>query len=112
MSMLIAEQEGVLVAMPGTRLDTNNSSEAESILLESIQNNKTRIIIDFSKTDYISSAGLRIILKTARLLKEKEGSFAMCQANEQILEVLEISGFLEIIDYFPSFKEAVESFSD
>jgi len=65
---------------------------------------ETRIVIDFSKTDYMSSAGLRVILKTATLLQEKGGGFALCNGNEQIVEVLEISGFLEIVNYFSSLE--------
>ncbi len=112
MTMLIAEQDGVVVAMPGKQLDTNTSPEAEQLLMESIENGMHKIIIDFSKTSYVSSAGLRVIIMTAKKLKEKNGYFALCQGNEQIIEVLEISGLLTIISHFASVNEAINSFPD
>ena len=112
MSMLIANQRGVVIAMPGSQLDTNTSPEAEEMLMEHIDAGETRIVIDFSKTDYITSAGLRVILKTASLIQKKGGCYALCNGNEQIVEVLEISGFLDIVEYYSSLEDAVVAVSD
>jgi len=60
----------------------------------------------------LSSAGLRVILKTAILLQDKGGGFALCNGNEQIVEVLEISGFLDTVKYFSPLEDAVISVSD
>ena len=112
MSLLIAKKGGVVIAMPGEQLDLNTSPEAEELLVAQIEAGETRIVIDFSKTEYISSAGLRVIMKTAMLLKDKGGGIALCNGNEQIYEVLEISGFLEIVNYYSSFEDAVKAVSD
>jgi anti-anti-sigma factor len=93
--------------MSDDQLDTNTSPEAEKLLTAQIDAGETRIVMDFSKTEYISSAGLRVIMKTAMLLKDKDGRIALCNGNEQIYEVLEISGFLDIVNYYSSFEEAV-----
>ena len=108
MSVLLSEQEGVLIVMPQGRLDTNSSPEAESQVVEKIEQGLARIVYDFSKADYISSAGLRVILKSAKMVKG-EGAVAICNANEQINEVLEISGFLAIIKNVSSLEEAIEA---
>jgi anti-sigma B factor antagonist len=60
----------------------------------------------------MSSAGLRVILKTATLLQDKGGGFALCNRNGHIVEVLEISGFLDIVEYFSPLEDAVISVSD
>ena len=112
MSMLIAHQRGVVIAMPGEQLDTNTSPEAEELLLEQVEAGETRIVMDFSKTEYITSAGLRVIMKTAILLKDKDGKIVLCSGNEQIYEVLEISGFLDIVNYYSSLEDAVVAVSD
>ena len=112
MGLLVAKKDEVVIVMSDEQLDTNTSPEAEKMLVEQIDAGETRIVIDFSKTDYMSSAGLRVILKTASLLQEKGGGFALCNANEQIVEVLEISGFLEIVKYFPSLQDAVTAVSE
>ncbi len=107
MSMLIAKKRGVVIAMPGEQFDSNESPEAEKLLVAQIDAGETRIVMDFSKTDYMSSAGLRVIMMAAILLKDKGGKIVMCNGNEQIYEVLEISGFLQIVNYYASFEEAV-----
>ena len=107
MSLLIAKKGGVVIAMPGEQLDLNTSPEAEKLLVEQLDAGESKIVMDFSKTEYISSAGLRVILKTAMILKDKGGGIALCNGNEQIYEVLEISGFLDIVNYYSSFEEAV-----
>ena len=112
MGLLVAKKSEVIVVMPDDQLDTNTSPEAEKMLMAQIDAGETRIVIDFSKTDYMSSAGLRVILKTASLLQQQGGGFALCNANEQIVEVLEISGFLEIVNYFSSLEDAVTAVSD
>jgi anti-anti-sigma factor len=112
MSLLIAKKDEVVIAMSGEQLDSNTSPEAEELLVGQIEAGETRIVLDFSKTEYISSAGLRVIMKIAILLKDKDGGLALCNGNEQIYEVLEISGFLNIVNYYSSFEEAVVAVSD
>ena len=112
MGLLVAKKDEVVILMPESQLDTNTSPEAEKMLMDQLDVGETRIVIDFSKTDYMSSAGLRVILKTASLLQERGGDFALCNGNEQIFEVLEISGFLDIVKYFSSLDDAVAAVLD
>ena len=109
MSILTSNVSGVYIVIPNGRLDTNTSPEAEELITDAIVSGETRVVMDFSKTDYISSAGLHIILKTAKLLKPMNGAVALCNANEQIHEVLEISGFLSMINLLGSLDEALST---
>ena len=111
MSILSTKIEGVFVIMPNGRLDTNNFTEAEQLVAAHVAAGDKKVIFDFSKTDYISSAGLRVILKAAKLV-HKDGKIALCNSNEQIQEVLEISGFLDMINHFGNLDEAMKSVSD
>ena len=72
-------------------------------------NGGKKIVIDFAQTSYISSAGLRVLLKTAKTLHQKSGKLALCGANEQILEVLEMSGFLTMMQHHKNLDAAVEA---
>jgi anti-sigma B factor antagonist len=101
----------VLIALPDGRLDTSNAPEAEKAIEVHIDNGDHLIVIDFSKTSYISSAGLRVILKTAKLLTQKGGGFALCNTNEQIQEVLQISGFNSLVNCVGTLDEAIEAVS-
>ena len=96
MSLTSTKYADVLVMMPGPRLDTQTAPEADEQIATAIAEGETRILIDFAQTQYISSAGLRILLKTAKQLK-RDGAFGLCNANPQIREVLDISGFATIM---------------
>ena len=106
MSILSSKIEGTFVVMPNGRLDTNNSPQAETLVVGQIKAGETRVIFDFSKTDYISSAGLRVILQAAKLVRGS-GKLALCNSNEQVHEVLEISGFLDIIEHCDNLQDAI-----
>ena len=106
MSILSSRIDGTFVIMPNGRLDTNNYTEASRLVSEQIKSGENLVIFDFSKTDYISSSGLRVILQAAKLV-HGTGSVALCNANEQIHEVLTISGFLDIIKYCDNLQDAI-----
>lgn len=109
MTILTSKNQDVLIVMPGERLDTNAAPEAQKLIVEQISQGEVKIVIDFAKTHYIASSGLRVILKTAKEVKKKQGAIALCNANEQINEVLEISGFFSMFKYFSDLDEAVAS---
>ena len=111
MGLQFSKNGDVLVALPDGRLDTSNAPEAEKAIDDQIDEGNHRIVIDFSKTSYISSAGLRVILKTAKLITQKGGGFALCNANEQIGEVLQISGFNSLVKCLETLDEAIEAVS-
>ncbi len=108
METLFTEMNDCLIVIPRKRLDTNNSPEVADAITEKIQGGEDKVVFDLGRTDYISSAGLRVILVTAKLLKPKNGKMALCNANDQILEVLEISGFNSIVKHFDNLEKAVE----
>ncbi|PKG99381.1 anti-sigma factor antagonist [Paraglaciecola sp. MB-3u-78] len=109
MSMETKKEQGVFVISPIGRLDTNTSPDAERLIVEAIDSGEKNVVMDYTSTEYISSAGLRVVLKTAKLLKPKGGVIVVCNGNEQITEVFEISGFSGMVASFNSLEEAVSS---
>jgi len=107
--MDIAEQEdgGVLVLSPSGRLDSNTAPVFETVLLGRIGDGHTRLVLDFGQLDYISSAGLRVLLMAAKRLKQTDGRLALCAVKAHIVEVFEISGFLSIFTVAGSRGEAL-----
>ncbi|WP_157828116.1 STAS domain-containing protein [Paraglaciecola sp. MB-3u-78] len=103
------KEQGVFVISPIGRLDTNTSPDAERLIVEAIDSGEKNVVMDYTSTEYISSAGLRVVLKTAKLLKPKGGVIVVCNGNEQITEVFEISGFSGMVASFNSLEEAVSS---
>ncbi len=90
------KDNGIDIVYPIDRLDTTNFKEFETFLQGLVQDN-AKIIISFAKLNYISSAGLRILLVTAKSLKAKNGSLVLCDMKKKILEVFQISGFDKIL---------------
>ena len=66
--------------------------------------------MNFEKLDYISSAGLRVLLTAAKQLKRVDGELRICSLNEVVAEVFDISGFTTIFKVFRSESEALDGF--
>ena len=108
--MLVENRGDVVILAPRHRVDTNNSPEVEKVIFENIGNGEGKMVIDFSQVDYVSSAGLRVLLKTAKQIKKGGGKLGLCNLNDQIKEVLELSGFLGIIDCHESVDSCIAAF--
>lgn len=109
MEAMFSDMGGALVVVPRGHLDTSNASEVEREVMARIEGGVSRVVFDFHRTEYVSSAGLRVILKAAKSAKKSGGNLAICQANDHILEVLEMSGFLSAINHTSTLDEALKS---
>lgn len=89
-----AENDTLTVAIEG-RLDTNTAPQLESELKSSIEGVK-KLVLDFTKLEYVSSAGLRVILATQKLMN-KQGSMVITNVKPTVMEVFEITGFVDIL---------------
>ncbi len=112
MDVTTERQDGVVSARVGGRIDGSNVVEFEEAIRTAIEESDRAVIMDFEKLAYISSAGLRAILLTARSLGNQNAKFALCSLSDQIREVFEISGFDKIIAIHPSKAEALASLDD
>ena len=92
------------------KLDTQTAPDAEQQLTEQVEEGTKKILVDFEKLDYVSSAGLRVLLATAKKLKATEGEMRICCLNEVVKEVFDISGFMSIFKVFESKAEALKEF--
>jgi anti-sigma B factor antagonist len=54
--------------------------------------------IDFEDVDYISSAGLRVLMKVQKIYEEKGGSVKIVGAKDEIIEIFEVTGFTDFLD--------------
>lgn len=90
------------------RLDSNTSPELEEKISETVGNGTTNMVIDFEALEYISSAGLRIILKTTKDLKRQNGQLILCSMQDYVREVFEISGFDSFLPIVANLDDALE----
>ena len=112
MDVTTERKDGVLSAQVGGRIDGSNAAEFEVAIRTAIEESDRAVIVDFEKLVYISSAGLRAILLTAKFLDERNAEFALCSLADEIREIFEISGFSKIITIHPSKAEALASLHD
>ena len=91
-------------------LDTNTSPAAQTHLDELINNGGSKVLIDLEKLNYISSAGLRVMLATAKKLRAAGGDLRLCSLNQNVQDVFEISGFSSILSVHGSEVEALDGF--
>ena len=77
------------------RLDTSTAPELEETLKESY-GGVTELVFDFEKLEYISSAGLRLLLSAQKTMN-KQGSMKVINVGEEIMEIFEITGFSDIL---------------
>ena len=88
------ENEKVTLTVSG-RLDTTTAPELEAEL-DGVLENAKDLIFNFENLEYISSAGLRVILKAQKAMNTK-GSMKLTGVNDSIMEVFDITGFLDIL---------------
>jgi len=98
-----------IIALEG-QLNSANAAAAEADILAVVGQGERQLVLDFSRLDYISSAGLRLVLVVAKRLKKEGGQLVLCGMQPNIREVFEISGFLAILDVVGSRAEALARF--
>lgn len=93
------------------RLDSKTSEAFEQQLLAAIKTGPQKVLLDFSQLDYISSAGLRVLLLATRALQEKQGAMALCALKPALKNVFDIAGFSQFFPIHASLEEAASAFA-
>ena len=78
------------------RIDTTNAKEFEEVIATELKN-ITGLIMDFAELEYISSAGLRVLLIAIKQMK-KQGSMKIVHSNEMVKEIFEVTGFADLVE--------------
>jgi anti-sigma B factor antagonist len=92
------------------RLDSNTSQGLEEKVFGAILDGSKNMVIDFKDIDYISSAGLRVILKATKALHREKGKIMLCSMQDYVKEVFEIAGFDTFLPIVGSMDEALDAF--
>ena len=85
-----------LTVTPEGRIDTLSAPELEKKLCE-ILGDVSELVLDMAKVEYVSSAGLRVILKIQKTML-RQGKMKLISVNESVMEVFEITGFSDILN--------------
>ena len=90
-----AVDDVLTIALEG-RLDTNTTPDLEKELKESTEG-INELILDLEKLEYISSAGLRVLLAAQKTMAKK-GGMKLIHVNDLIMEILDVTGFVDILE--------------
>ena len=105
------EENGILFITIRGRLDADSSPEAEKVVQDALQGQTTRVLFDLASLEYLSSAGLRVLLSTAKEMRRRDGKFVLCSLNEFVKELFDVSGFQSLIPIADSVESGIEMLS-
>jgi anti-anti-sigma factor len=105
---LVEEAQGrVLVVTARGRLDGSTSQAFGARLEKLTATSQPRLVIDFAGIDFVSSAGLRVVLALLKRVKAADGRLALCAVQDPVREVLDITGFAGMLDLYTGRAEAI-----
>ncbi len=107
MDISVSHRGETIVVMVDGRLDSTTSAQLELWVEENLSPPDGDVVMDFSRLDYISSAGLRVMLNLSKLIAGHSRKFFVAGAQDHVREVFEISGFDSFIPLCDSVEEAV-----
>lgn len=91
------------------RVDAVTTPEFETKLKEYIAGGHTHLVLEMDGADYISSAGLRVLISAQKALKAKGGRLVIAQPSERVKEVMQLAGLDPLFPTFPDTESAVAS---
>lgn len=100
-------RSGALILRPKKRIDSSTAKSFEEQANALVDAGPGNVIIDFSELDYISSAGLRVVLTTAKRVKAVGGGLTLCGVRDNVREVFDVSGFASIFGMHDSVDAAL-----
>ena len=89
-------EEGLYLKLSG-RLETSTAPNLQDVI-DKQANDINELQIDMEDIEYVSSAGLRVLLAASKKMKAKGGKLILNHVNDDVMEVFEITGFKEILD--------------
>jgi len=105
------ENDGVVMVSLIGRLDAASAGDTEADLKE-LAVDKSKILVDLSALEYISSAGLRVLLVLAKIMRQHNAKMCLCALRDSVSEVFDISGFSAIFDIAATEQEALDILKD
>jgi anti-anti-sigma factor len=107
MKISARREAGILVADVSGRLDLSTSVGAYDALVNLVKDQPHNLIVNLGRLEYISSAGLRVILRLGKFMEASGGQLRICQASHFVEDVIKASGFDGLIHLYADEKSAI-----
>jgi len=101
--------DGVVSIRVTGRIDALTAPELEKEVAAALAAPQARCVLDLARVDYMSSAGLRVLMMGARAAACVQGRFAVCSVQKTVYDVLAMVGFLPLIEVHDNHGRAVEA---
>src|ERR1700731_4194220 len=105
MEAQVEEKGDVIVIRVQGRLDAASSPQLEKKINSIIESGHFKLILNLSGVDYLSSAGMRLMLSISKKLKHLEGKIVACGLNEDVMDVIKMAGFHQVLELYPTEEE-------
>ena len=107
MSIHVENREGVALIRPTGRIDSGNATEFESLVTAKLNEGAQKLVFDFGDLDFMSSAGLRVVLVAGKRMRESKGRLAFAGLRDNVHDVFAMSGFLKLFEAHKTLDEAI-----
>ncbi len=111
MELSVNPSDNVVIVSIQGEIDSITGPELGAFFKEQLTDQKN-LIANFSKVGFLSTAGLRVLLATIKETRQAGGDLRLAKVQEEVYNVLKISGFTRIMKIYPDIDSAVESFSE
>ncbi|NGX49826.1 MAG: putative anti-sigma factor antagonist BtrV [Candidatus Anoxychlamydiales bacterium] len=101
------EIDGIIILRLLGRLDASSSPLLHNRLNVLLKEGHKTILLDFSNIDYLSSAGLRVLLSFTKSYKENKKRLSIFSVTEDVMDIIKLTGFDKILDVYKNEKEAI-----
>lgn len=101
------ERPPIIILRLDGRLDATSAPSLEGILNTHVSKQNGKILLDFSRIEYLSSAGMRLLLSISKKAKTQNGIVALCAINDDVMEIIKMAGFERILQIYATEMEAL-----
>jgi anti-sigma B factor antagonist/stage II sporulation protein AA (anti-sigma F factor antagonist) len=106
-----SERKGdVLLLHLQGRLDVLSSQSTEKQVVSLIRKGESNVLLDFTEVNYLSSAGMRMLLSIFKCVKDASGKLAVCSVDDGVMDVLKLSGLDDVLEVYATQDEALQRF--
>lgn len=106
MDTQVEEKGEVVVVRLQGRLDAASSPQLEKKINSIIESGHFKLILNLEGVDYLSSAGMRLMLSVSKKLKQLEGKVVACNLNEEVMDVIKMAGFHQVLELYSSEEDS------
>lgn len=110
MELQVTDHKRASVLAVSGRIDGSTAGDFEAALTELTEAGQNNIVLDMSDVDFVSSAGLRVLVNTRKAVNAASGRIVLAEPSQQVIETLDIAGLDVLFEQFPDRETAIGTF--